>query len=142
VLLRRPDPVSGSGLRLLNPRLPKFAEESHTRKGKPMFCASVTYPIDAENFDVDYFATTHAPMFARLLGDNCVRFEVHRALSPPGAPVATFVAAAYFWVTSAEGFGATLNEHGDKIYSDISNFSGTQPLRGWAEVCQDRPVSQ
>jgi uncharacterized protein (TIGR02118 family) len=99
-----------------------------------MFCASVAYPPDAENFDVEYFASRHAPMFARLLGENCVRFEVHRGLAAPGAPPPPFVAAAYFWVNSAELFGATLAQHGEEIYADLAKFSTTQPARGWAEV--------
>lgn len=99
-----------------------------------MYCASVVYPTEAENFDFEYFHSRHAPMFAKLLGENCVRFEVHRALATPGAPPPPFAAAAYFWVTSPESFGATLAEHGPTIYADIANFSGSQPIRGWAEV--------
>jgi uncharacterized protein (TIGR02118 family) len=99
-----------------------------------MFCASVVYPPDTEGFDFDYFATKHAPMFARKLGANCVRFEVHRPLSPPGAPPAPFAGAAYFWVTSAEQFGTALAKNAGDIYSDIARFSKTQPTRGWAEV--------
>lgn len=99
-----------------------------------MYCASVAYPVDAEGFDLDYFSNSHAPMFANLLGDNCVRFEVHRGLAAPGAPPPPFVAAAYFWVSSAEAFGAALAEHGPAIYADIAKFSRTQPVRGWAEV--------
>jgi uncharacterized protein (TIGR02118 family) len=92
------------------------------------------YPSDAVDFDLDYFAEHHVPLFARLLGDNCVKWEVHRALNTPGAPAASFVAAAYFWISSAEEFGASLAQHGDEIYSDIPKFSKTQPSRGWSEV--------
>lgn len=99
-----------------------------------MYCASVVYPPDSEGFDFDYFRDRHAPMFADLLGENCVRFEVHRGLGIPGAPPPPFVAAAYFWVTSADDFGATLAAHGEAIYTDIQKFSRTQPIRGWAEV--------
>lgn len=99
-----------------------------------MFCASVAYPAGTEGFDLEYFATRHAPLFARMLGDNCVRFEVHRALETPGAPPPPFVAAAYFWVESADSFGAALAEHGQEIYADIEHFSTVQPTRGWAEV--------
>ena len=99
-----------------------------------MFCASVVYPTDAESFDFDYFRDQHAPLFARLLGQNCVRFEVHRGLASPGAPPPPFLAAAYFWVTSAETFGTTLAEHGGTIYADIANFTASQPVRGWAQV--------
>lgn len=104
------------------------------RDNSKMYCASVAYPLEAERFDFEYFRDQHAPMFARLLGDNCVRFEVHRALATPGAPPPPFIAAGYFWVTSPEAFGATLAQHGPAIYADIANFSSTQPVRGWAEV--------
>jgi conserved hypothetical protein len=99
-----------------------------------MFCASVAYPLEAGDFDFDYFRLRHAPMFAKLLGDNCERFEVHLGLAVPGAPAPPFLAAAYFWVTSAEKFGATLAQYGADIYGDIANFSKTQPTRGWAAV--------
>jgi uncharacterized protein (TIGR02118 family) len=99
-----------------------------------MFCASVVYPLDSEGFDFEYFRSRHAPMFAALLGENCQRFEVHRALVMPGAPPPPFVGAAYFWVTSAEAFGAALAQHAEEIYGDIPHFSQTQPVRGWAEV--------
>jgi uncharacterized protein (TIGR02118 family) len=104
-----------------------------------MFCASVVYPVDSEGFNFDYFRDHHAPRFAELLGDNCVHFEVHRGLEAPGAPPPPFVAAAYFWVSSAEAFGATLVESGAEIYADIPNFSRTQPDRGWAEVASAAP---
>ena len=99
-----------------------------------MFCASVAYPTDAATFDFGYFRDQHAPLFARVLGDNCVRFEVHRGLAAPGAPPPPFVAAAYFWVTSAEDFGTALIAHGEAVYADIANFTDSQPVRGWAEV--------
>lgn len=99
-----------------------------------MFCASVVYPKTEGRFNLDYFENSHAPMFARLLGNNCVRFEVHRSLESPGAPAPTFVAAAYFWVSSAEEFGAALGRHGAEIYGDIPKFTDLQPSRGWSEV--------
>lgn len=99
-----------------------------------MFCASVVYPADIEGFDFDYFRDHHAPRFAELLGPNCQRFEVHRGLATPGAPPPPFIAAAYFWVSSSEQFGATLANSGDELYADIANFSHAQPVRGWAEV--------
>jgi uncharacterized protein (TIGR02118 family) len=99
-----------------------------------MFCASVAYPLESEGFDFNYFRDHHAPMFAEMLGENCVRFEVHRGLASPGAPPPPFVAAAYFWVASPEAFGAALAEHAATLYGDIVNFSQTQPVRGWADV--------
>lgn len=100
-----------------------------------MFCAAVVYPLASTGrFDIDYFVNRHAPMFAESLGDICVRYEVHRPLSTPGAPAATFVAAAYFWVRSGQEFGAALARHQDRIYGDIPNFTDLTPTRSWSEV--------
>jgi uncharacterized protein (TIGR02118 family) len=99
-----------------------------------VFCASVAYPVGSERFDEEYFATRHVPMFAALLGDNCIRWEVHRPVRSPGAPEPTFRAAAYFWIRSAERFGRTLAEHANAIYADVANVSDAVPARAWTEV--------
>jgi uncharacterized protein (TIGR02118 family) len=104
-----------------------------------MFCASVLYPVEAEDFDFDYFATRHAPMFARLLGDNCVRYEVHRGLATPGAPPPPFLAAAYFWVGSAERFGA--NARGP-WRRDLLRHPEVQPNPADARMGRGLPVAQ
>ncbi len=102
-----------------------------------MFCASVAYPIQqGATFDFDYFANKHAPLFARCLGDNCVRFEVHKGLASPGAPAPDFLGVAYFWVKSGEEFGAALAQYGQQIYSDIPKFTDIEPIRQWSEVIQ------
>ena len=75
-------------------------------------------------------------MFARLLGDNCVRFEVHKSLAMPGAPAPNFIAVAYFWVKTGEAFGAVLAQHGEEIYADIPEFTNIEPIRQWSEVVQ------
>lgn len=102
-----------------------------------MFCASVAYPIQqGGRFDFEYFAKKHAPLFARYLGDNCVRFEVHRSLASPAAPTPSFLGVAYFWVRSGEEFGAALAQYGNEIYADIPNFTDIEPIRQWSEVVQ------
>jgi uncharacterized protein (TIGR02118 family) len=102
-----------------------------------MFCASVAYPMQQSGkFDFEYFAHKHVPLFARFLGENCVRFEVHKSLAAPGAPAPSFIGVAYFWVRSGEEFGATLARYGNEIYSDIPNFTDIEPLRQWSEVVQ------
>jgi uncharacterized protein (TIGR02118 family) len=102
-----------------------------------MFCASVAYPMQQDaTFDFDYFAHQHAPLFAHYLGDNCVRFEVHKILALPGAPSPRFLGIAYFWVKSGEEFGARLAQYNNEIYSDIPNFTNIEPIRQWSEVVQ------
>jgi uncharacterized protein (TIGR02118 family) len=85
-------------------------------------------------FDFAYFAHTHAPRFARLLGANCVRFEVQQPVATPGAPAPAFLGIAYFWVQSGEEFGAALERCGQEIYADIPRFTDLEPDRQWAEV--------
>jgi uncharacterized protein (TIGR02118 family) len=100
-----------------------------------MFCASVAYPVQQGGaFDFDYFANKHVPLFARFLGDNCVRFEVHKSLAVPGAPAPSFLGVAYFWVKSSEDFGVALAQYGKEIYSDIPHFTNIEPMRQWNEV--------
>lgn len=100
-----------------------------------MFCASVAYPIQqGGTFDFNYFANKHVPLFARFLGDNCVKFEVHKNLASPGAPAPSFLGVAYFWVKSGEEFGATLAQYSKEIYSDITQFTDIEPIRQWSEV--------
>ena len=100
-----------------------------------MFCATVAYPVQqGGTFDFDYFANKHVPLFAHLLGDNCVRFEVHQPLASPGTPEPMFLAMAYFWVTSGEAFGATLGQYSQEIYGDIPHFTNIEPIRQWSRV--------
>jgi uncharacterized protein (TIGR02118 family) len=107
-----------------------------------MFCASVAYPTQqGGTFDFDYFAHKHAPLFAGLLGANCVRFEVHKSLTSPGAPAPSFLGVAYFWVKSSEEFGAALAQYGQEIYADIPNFTNIEPVRQWSAVVQTKADS-
>lgn len=100
-----------------------------------MFCASVAYPARPDSrFDFAYFAHTHATLFARLLGANCVRFEVQRPLATPGAPPPEYLGIAQFWVESGEEFAAALGRHGAEIYADIPRFTDIAPVRQWSEV--------
>jgi len=38
------------------------------------------------------------------------------------------------WVSSSDGFGATLAQHGAEIYADIPRFTDIEPIRQWSEV--------
>lgn len=105
--------------------------------GFVMFCASVSYPLKENTaFDFDYFAKHHVPLFARLLGNNCVKYEVQKSIASPGAPTPLFLCSAYFWVKSEEEFGKTLAQHGKEIYGDIPHFTTLEPVRQWNEVVE------
>lgn len=104
-----------------------------------MFCASVVYPSIPKASTSTTSAIT-MPRGSRNCLATIACISRCTAVLRPQAPLRPpFLAAAYFWVSSAEAFGATLAESGTEIYADIPNFSRTQPDRGWAEVASATP---
>lgn len=101
-----------------------------------MFCATVLYPNEpGVPFDFELYAGTLAPLYAQVLGENCVRFEVRKGLDTPGAGAPSFICIASFWVESREAFGASLaDERMPELMARISAFSRIQPLRQFDEV--------
>lgn len=111
-----------------------------------IFCATVLYPSEGrESFDVDRYASEIAPRYARILGDNCIAFEVRRGLNSPGAPAPAFACIASFWVRSRDLFGAALGMPEMKqLMADIAAFSSVQPLRQFDEqaIYNASPLSE
>lgn len=101
-----------------------------------MFCATVLYPNkEGSGFDFEHYATTLAPMYARFLGDNCVKFEVRKGLVWPGRPVPHFVCIASYWVRSREEYRASLAEPRFKdIMAKFAAFTDIEPIRQFDEV--------
>jgi uncharacterized protein (TIGR02118 family) len=104
-----------------------------------MFCATVLYPnSEGSTFDFDYYAKTLAPMYAKFLGDNCVRFEVRRGLITPGAPVAAFACVASYWVRSDKEYEESLGDpRFPEIMAKFAAFTDVEPIRQFDEVVAD-----
>ncbi len=87
-----------------------------------MFRVSILYPkTDGATFDHDYYRTSHMPMVASKLGDNCTEWSADQVLDGP------FEAIGYLWVDDVETFGATMAEHGAAIMGDIPNYTSITP---------------
>ena len=101
-----------------------------------MFCATVLYPHkEGSSFDFEHYAGTLAPMYARFLGDNCVKFEVRRGLMTPGRPAPQFICIASYWVRSREEYGGSLADPRMKdITAKFSAFTDIEPIRQFDEV--------
>jgi uncharacterized protein (TIGR02118 family) len=101
-----------------------------------MFCATVLYPNqEGSIFDFEQYAGTLAPTYARLLGENCIKFEVRRGLVTPGAPAPQFICIASFWVKSREAFGASLADpRMQEVMAKIFAMTDIQPIRQFDEV--------
>ncbi len=101
-----------------------------------MFCATVLYPHkEGSAFDFEHYAGTLAPMYARFLGENCVKFEVRKGLVTPGRPAPHYICIASFWVNSREEFGTSLADPRMRdIMAKISSFTDIEPIRQFDEV--------
>ena len=54
------------------------------------YCATVIYPFtEGVEFDLKRYASDIAPRYARLLGDNCLGFEVREGRTSPGRRIRT-----------------------------------------------------
>ncbi len=86
-----------------------------------MISVHILYPkTDDSTFDMDYYTSTHMPMLADALGDDCTGW---------GASSTGGKWAAIGWanVSSKEAFDAAMAEHGAKIMGDVANYTNVQP---------------
>lgn len=96
-----------------------------------LFCATVLYPNkEGATFDFDLYSKTIIPKYVEILGDNCVKYEVRKGLTTPGAPATNFICVANFWVKSGEQFGASMADPRMKeVMKEIAAFTDIQPIR-------------
>ncbi len=96
-----------------------------------MIAVTILYPqTDDSTFDMDYYTSTHMPMFADALGDACQGWGASTTKSDTWA--------AYGWaiVDSQEAFDAAMAEHGGAIMGDIPNYTNVQPELILGEVAR------
>lgn len=94
-----------------------------------MFRMTATYPAgDDATFDFDYYTSSHVPMIAGFIGDDCVKWEVSKGLSNGGPGAAPYVAIGQFWLTSLDGLNAAFAEHGREMMGDVKNFTNIRGL--------------
>jgi uncharacterized protein (TIGR02118 family) len=87
-----------------------------------MIVMTILYPrTDDSNFDMDYYNSSHMPMVADALGDDCQGWG--------SATMADGNWAAMGWVvaSSQEAMNAAMAEHGAKIMGDVPNYTNVQP---------------
>ncbi len=87
-----------------------------------MIVVSILYPqTEDSSFDMDYYTSSHMPMFAESIGEACTGWGA--------ATIGNGTWAAIGWVTveSQEAFDAAMGEHGGKIMGDIANYTNVRP---------------
>ena len=87
-----------------------------------MYVMTILYPkTDDSTFDMDYYTSTHMPMLAEALGDDCHGW---------GAVALTgdeYAAMGWAMITSPEALNTAMAEHGAKIMADVANYTNVQP---------------
>jgi uncharacterized protein (TIGR02118 family) len=87
------------------------------------------------SLDFAHYAGMLAPMYARFLGDNCIKFEVRKGLVTPGRSAPHFICMASYWVKSREEYGVSLAGPRMKdIMAQFSAFTDIEPIRQFDEV--------
>ncbi len=87
-----------------------------------MLAVTILYPrTEDSTFDMEYYTSSHMPMFAESLGDACHGWGA--------AAIAEGKYAAMGWamVTDQEGFNAGMAAHGATIMGDVPNYTNVQP---------------
>jgi uncharacterized protein (TIGR02118 family) len=87
-----------------------------------MIAVTILYPqTDDSSFDMDYYTSTHMPMLAEALGDDCHGWGAATIDNGKWAAMGWAVA------TSADAFNAAMAEHGAKIMGDVPNYTNVRP---------------
>ncbi len=87
-----------------------------------MYVMTILYPkTDDSTFDMDYYTSTHMPMVAEALGDDCHGWG---AVAVAGDE---YAAMGWVMVTSPDALNASMAEHGAKIMGDVPNYTNVRP---------------
>ena len=87
-----------------------------------MMSVTILYPkSEGSTFDIDYYTSTHMPMFAEALGDACKGWGVSAINGDK------YHCLGWALVESADAFGAAMKENGGPVMADVANFTNIQP---------------
>lgn len=103
----RPEPLDG---------------ESHPCQTLAMIVVTILYPkTDESSFNMDYYTSTHMPMLANALGDDCQGWGAATVTS------GNYEAMGWAMVTSQDAFNAAMAAHGAEIMGDVANYTNVAP---------------
>ena len=94
-----------------------------------MIVVTILYPhTDDSTFDMDYYTSSHMPMFAECLGASC------QGWGAAAVNDGTWAAMGWAAVDSQADLDATMAEHGAKIMADVPNYTNVRPQLVVGEV--------
>ncbi|MGD9792498.1 MAG: EthD family reductase [Acidimicrobiia bacterium] len=87
-----------------------------------MISVTILYPrTDDSTFDMEYYRSTHMPMFADALGGACKSWTASFVAKGPWA------ASGFVLIENKKAFDAAMANHGAKIAADVANYTNVVP---------------
>jgi uncharacterized protein (TIGR02118 family) len=87
-----------------------------------MLAVTILYPrTEDSTFDMDYYTSSHMPMFAESFGDAC------QGWGAANIAAGKYAAMGWLVVTDQAGFDAAMGAHGAKIKGDVPNYTNVRP---------------
>lgn len=87
-----------------------------------MLVVTILYPkSDDSTFDIDYYTSTHMPLFAEVLGDAC------QGWGAVSIDDDNYHALGWASVESKDAFDAAMASGGAKVMGDIPNYTSVRP---------------
>ena len=87
-----------------------------------MLVITILYPrTDDSTFDMDYYTSTHMPLFADVLGDAC------QGWGAATIPAGNYAAMGWAMVSSQDAFNAAMGARGGEVMGDVPNYTNVQP---------------
>jgi uncharacterized protein (TIGR02118 family) len=94
-----------------------------------MISVTILYPrTDESTFDMDYYTSTHMPMFADALDGACKSWTVSAVAKGP------WTATGFVLIESKAAFDVAMATHGAKIGADLANYTNVAPTMIIGEV--------
>jgi uncharacterized protein (TIGR02118 family) len=87
-----------------------------------MLAVTILYPkTDDSTFDMDYYTSSHMPMFAECFGDACKGWGAATVTS------GKYMAMGWAMIESQDAFNAGMAEHGARVKGDVPAYTNVQP---------------
>ncbi|MEO0527762.1 MAG: EthD family reductase, partial [Bacteroidota bacterium] len=101
-----------------------------------MIKVTIMYPNgEGTTFDMDYYANTHMPMLADIMGGALKKFAIDKGISgrTPDEPI-PYVAIGYLYFDTLADYRNVFGPNAKKILGDIPNYTNIQPVVQISEV--------
>lgn len=97
---------------------------------------TILYPNgEGKKFDMDYYAGSHMPLVARLLGDSLKFFEIDKGIrGRTPADTIPYLAIGYLYFDRLSAYENAFRPYADSIIKDIPKYTNIQPVVQISEV--------